>query len=151
MYKYTNNNLLQKPITYQFSDVSSNDFIEEYKIQRKLFLKNIESRILSQLNDFIGLIQKIDYKELLRLQKKFEVKKYFYEKEEDNISLLVLFSYQLLLEFKSDFCYSLFSTFLKINDTLSSLPLNKFSSFELSILKYILIEELNITEELEND
>lgn len=150
MYKCSLSNLLEKPITYQFSDVSASNYILEYKKQRKTFLKNTESKLEPDYFVFIKNIQLLDYQSLIKLQKKFEVKKSFFENYEKNFSFIVMYSYNLSLYLENNFCLSLLSTLLKVNDTLTSLEENKFSIFEINLLANSIEKELDYIERLES-
>ncbi len=135
MYKYTQNNLIKNPIKYQYSDVSDTNFIEDYIVQRKTFLKQILNSTTSKFYIFLSTIQPLKHSEVLELQKKFEVKKVFFENERDNISFLTLFAFYLVLDLEQEFCFSLFSTLLKVNDSLTSINIKNFSVFEISVLE----------------
>lgn len=151
MYKYTNNNLLKNPISYQFSDVSDDDFLGSYIEQRKLFLTSIQDQLEDSFSLFSNNSLFIEYQEILKLQKRFEVKKFFFEEYNKNISFITLFSFQLSIYLKENFCLSLFSTLLKLNDTLSSLKVKDFSSFEIYLLNISIRNELNFVESLNNE
>ncbi len=151
MYEYTNINLLKNPNIYQFSDVSDDDFLGYYIEQRKLFLASIENELEDSFCIFSNNCLFIEYQEILKLQKRFEVKKTFFEEYNKNISFITLFSFELSIYLKKNFCLSLFSTLLKLNDTLSSLEVEDFSSFEIYLLNISIRNELNFVESLNNE
>jgi len=151
MYEYANNNLLEKSTNYQFSDVSNNDFLNFYMEQRKLCLSTIENQLENSFSIFSNNFLFIEYPEILKLQKKFEVKKTFFEEYNKNVSFITLFSFQLSIYLKENFCLSLFSTLLKLNDTLSSLNIEDFSSFEIYLLDTSIKNELSFFESLKNE
>jgi len=142
MYNYTKNNLLKQPNNYQFSDISDEKFLTYYKKDREEFLKNISKSIIDKYTLVVNLIEPISKNKLLKLQKEFEVKKRFFEEEKKNLGFLALLSFHIGQSINNTFCYSLFSTQLKINDTLSSIPCDKYSHLESFLIKEsILIEQ----------
>lgn len=151
MYKYTQYNLLENPITYQFSDVSEDNFLKDYLKQREEFLLKIKDTVEDTFFVFTKNIDVLNYQEILTLQKKFEVWKSFFNEYNKDISFITLFSFQLTSYLKENFCLSLFSTLLKINDTLSSLKIDDFSSFEIYILNDSIKNELSFFKRLINE
>lgn len=151
MYKYTQHNLLENPITYQFSDVSEDNFLKDYLKQREEFLLKIKDTVEDTFFVFTKNIDVLNYQEILTLQKKFEVRKSFFNEYNKDISFITLFSFQLTSYLKEIFCLSLFSTLLKINDTLSSLKIDDFSSFEIYILNDSIKNELSFFKRLINE
>lgn len=149
-YEYTTNNLLQVPNNYQYSDVSDDHFLTSYVVQREDFIKTLEVSYYEELQIMLDSIAMIEYSQLLKLQKKFEVKKRFFTQDKENISFMVYFSNQLDLVLKQQFCYSLFSTFLKVNDTLTSMNVDVYSLFEQYILKNCIKDELTYYQGLHN-
>ncbi len=147
MYKYPLENLLLNPKTYQFSDVSSSSFLEDYLIQRNSFLVLLNCEKSDEFSLFLNTISLLEYEELLKLQKKFEVKKSFFNNYSKDVSFIAFFSYQLSRYLKKEHCLSLFSTLLKVNDTLSSLSLDDFSFFE----RYLVFNSINIEVECIKD
>ncbi len=151
MYKYTKKNLLKTPITYQFSDVSSDTLLNLYITQRKEFLKNSLSLVDKSFDLFASKISIIEYKDILKLQKKFEVKKSFFKEYSNNVSFIAIFSFQLSNYLKNDLCLSLFSTLLKLNDTLTSLKITDFSAFEIYLINNSIENELYLFERIRNE
>lgn len=143
MYTYTQNNLIKNPIRYQYSDVSDTNFLEDYILQRTVFLKQVRNSLISDFDIFLSTIQPLKHSEILKLQKKFEVKRSFVANEKEDISFLTLFAFYLVLDLKEEFCFSLFSTLLKVHDSLTSLDISSFSIFELCILEKSLKNEVN--------
>ena len=151
MYKYPLENLLSNPKTYQFSDVSSSSFIEDYLVQRSHFLDSLNCKNNDEFSLFLSRISLLEYEELLKLQKKFEVKKSFFNDYSKDASFIAFFSYQLSMFLKEEYCLSLFSTLLKVNDTLSSLSLNDFSFFERNLIFNSINIEIELIKDLLNE
>jgi len=145
MYKYTNRDLLKMPQTYQFSDVSDENFLEYYIQQRKIFLDKLV--IDKELTILLESYQYMDKQEILKFQKRFEVKKTIFNNYKKDIEFLPFLSFCFVKTLEKQFCYSIYSTFLKINDTLTSVnyehsPINKLFLF------YVVKRELEFYEGL---
>ncbi|WP_320035332.1 hypothetical protein [Halarcobacter sp.] len=151
MYKITQQNLLKHPTTYQFSDVSNNNFLNDYIIQRESFLFKIKNKVDNTFKIFLSNISLLNVDEIYKLQKKFEVKKSFFEDYKKNINFMTLFSFQLATYLKTNFCFSLFSTFLKVNDTLTSLGINDFSPIEITMIQKSITIELELFKRVCNE
>jgi hypothetical protein len=151
VYQFTKNNLLKMPNTYQFSDVSSDSFLIDYKIQREKFIKHISSKVIKDYDLVVNCIKPLSKDNILKLQKKFEVNKKFFEDYKANVNFLSLLSFHIANFCDENFCYSLFSTLLKINDTLTSLDICDFSYLDIFLINHSLKIELKHFDRIYNE
>lgn len=148
MYPYIAHDLLLEPSTYQFTDVSSENYLVDYRQIREAFLR--DTIIDDAYIELLSITAHIENDSLLKYQKKFEVKKRIFDEYEKNIGFLVLFSFELSISISNLFCFSKLSTLLKVNDTLLSLKKTQLSQLELAMIMFSVRKELLFIQSVEN-
>ena len=145
IYKYNKFDPKKNRSLYQYSSFHGKKFFNYYYFSREKIIKNLPKIELSKNYKILSK------KKILNLCREFEVKKRIYfdksKKKEFSLSAYVIFSKQISIQLKKKMDFSIFSTYLKINDYISFCYKKKNIKTNKDIYK-IFQDEINLTKKI---